>query len=129
MMLAGLALAGFAAPAVAHHSFSMFDADKTAELVGAVKEFQWTNPHAWLQVVVADGKGGTVEWSIEMAAPNILSRQGWKPKSLAPGDAVTVVIHPLKSGSTGGALLSVSLPNGQKLGQDNSAAARETAAP
>jgi hypothetical protein len=118
LSLAGVAVALFSAPALAHHSFAMFDADKTVEITGTVKDFQWTNPHSWLQVVVTDDKGQSAEWSLEMGSPGGLARQGWKPKTVAAGDKVTVRIHPLKDGSSGGQLLSVTLPNGQKLGQD-----------
>jgi len=113
-----VAAAVSATAALAHHSFAMFDADKTVELVGTVKEFQWTNPHSWLQVVVTDDKGQPVEWSLEMGSPGGLARQGWKPKTVVAGDKVTVRHHPLKDGSPGGQLLSVVLPNGTKLGEN-----------
>ncbi len=114
---AGLMAALFGGPALAHHSFAMFDADKTVDLTGTVKEFQWTNPHSWLQVMVTDEKGQTAEWSLEMGAPGGLARTGWRPKTVVPGDKVTVSIHPLKDGSTGGQLLTVVLPNGTKMGE------------
>lgn len=116
--LAGAATFLFAVPALAHHSFAMFDADKTVELVGTVKEFQWTNPHSWLQVMVSDNTGKMTEWSLEMGAPGGLARSGWRPKTVVPGDKVTVSIHPLKDGSAGGQLLSVVLPNGTKMGEN-----------
>jgi hypothetical protein len=116
--LAGIAAALFAAPALAHHSFAMFDADKTIEMVGTVKEFQWTNPHSWLQVNVTDATGKTVEWSLEMGSPGGLARGGWRPKTVVPGDKVTVTAHPLKDGSPGGQLLTVVLPNGTKMGDN-----------
>ena len=105
------------APALAHHSFAMFDADKTLEMTGTVKEFQWTNPHSWLQVVVNDQQGKPVEWSLEMGAPGGLARQGWKPKTVVPGDKVTVRVHPLKDGTAGGQFLSITLPDGRKMGE------------
>ena len=114
---AGLMAALFGGPALAHHSFAMFDADKTVDPTGTVKEFQWTNPHSWLQVMVTDEKGQTAEWSLEMGAPGGLARTGWRPKTVVPGDKVTVSIHPLKDGSTGGQLLTVVLPNGTKMGE------------
>src|SRR3954463_2891803 len=52
--LAMIATAAFALPALAHHSFSMFDAEKTVTLNGTVKELEWTNPHSWLRVMVED---------------------------------------------------------------------------
>ncbi len=118
LTLAGAATFLFAVPALAHHSFAMFDADKTVELVGTVKEFQWTNPHSWLQVMVSDNAGKMTEWSLEMGAPGGLARSGWRPKTVVPGDKVTVSIHPLKDGSAGGQLLSVVLPNGTKMGEN-----------
>lgn len=92
-------------PASAHHSFAMFDKDKEVTIVGEVKEFQWTNPHVWLQLVTQDEAGQSMEWSIEMASVNILAREGWKKTSFKPGDKVTVVIHPLRDGSHGGAII------------------------
>ena len=106
-----------AAPALAHHSFAMFDADKTVDITGTVKEFQWTNPHSWLQVNVTDAQGKTVEWSMEMGSPGGLARAGWRPKTVVAGDKVTVSIHPLKDGSPGGQLLKVTLPNGTVMGE------------
>ena len=116
-----LALAGFAAvalaaaPAFAHHSFAMFDNTKAVTLDGAVREFQWTNPHTWIQIVVKDANGRAVEWSIEGGSPNALARTGWKRESLKPGDHALVVIHPLKDGSNGGSLVTASV-NGVIVG-------------
>jgi hypothetical protein len=107
--------AAVAAPASAHHSFAMFDNQKQMTLEGTIKEFQWTNPHTWIQVMVKDKSGKDVEWSIEGGSPNGLSRNGWKRTSLKPGDKATVIIHPLKDGSNGGSLMTVSV-NGQKIG-------------
>ena len=105
-----------AGSAWAHHSFAMFDLDKNVELEGTVKEFQWTNPHVWLQILVSDGKGSTTEWSLEAGAPGMLTRTGWKSSMLKPNDKVSVVIHPLKSGGPSGSLVKVTLPNGRVMG-------------
>ena len=101
--------------AVAHHSFATFDQTKETTLVGTIKEVQWTNPHIWVQVLVKNSSGETVEWSIEGGSPNGLSRQGWKRSSLNAGDPVEMVIHPLKDGSNGGSLVRVSV-NGTLVG-------------
>jgi hypothetical protein len=101
-------------PASAHHSFAMFDRSKEVTLVGTVKEFQWTNPHCWLQlVVVSDGQ--TKEWSFEGGSPGILSRHGWKHTSLKEGDKVTVTFYPLLSGEAGGSFIQVVTPTGSTL--------------
>src|SRR4029077_5195073 len=75
---AGIAAAMFAIPAVAHHSFAMFDAEKIMTLEGTVKEFQWTNPHAWI-LLNAPKDGAQLQWAIEMNGPTGLARTGWLP--------------------------------------------------
>jgi hypothetical protein len=117
LAVAGAAAASWAAvPAFAHHSFAMFDNDKVVTLEGIVKDYQWTNPHSWVQVLVKDPTTGMqVEWSIENGSPSMLSRVGWTRNSAKPGDKAVVVIHPLKSGSAGGSLLTLTI-NGEKVG-------------
>lgn len=113
-----------AMPALAHHSFSMFDHDKTITMTGEVKEFEWTNPHAWLHLMAMDEKSGKpVEWSFEMGGVGQIAQQGWKPDSVKPGDKISVVMHPLKDGSHGGQYVSATLPNGHAFrnNQDNRA--------
>jgi Family of unknown function (DUF6152) len=120
--LLGLAAALLAAPlvgagpALAHHSFAMFDRQKEMTLKGTVKEFQWTNPHSFIEIEVADAQGMITPYSIEMNSPNNLTRQGWKSNSLKPGDKVTLLMNPLRDGSKGGLFISVMLPDGKVLG-------------
>jgi hypothetical protein len=114
-----LALAvGAALPVQAHHSFAMFDRSKTVTLVGVVKEWQWLNPHSWLQLYVTDASGAVVEWSIEGRSPNVLSRRGWNRNMLKPGDKVTVVAYPLKTGAPSGAFAKLTLASGVSLDAD-----------
>ena len=116
IQLTGLTIVLAGMPLVAHHSFAGFDLSKTITLTGTVKEFQWTNPHSWIQLMVMDASGSAVEWSIEMSAPSSLVRQGWKPKLLKPGDQVTVAMHPLRDGRPGGSLVSATLADGTRIG-------------
>jgi hypothetical protein len=111
--LLGAAAMASAGPALAHHSFAMFDTKRTVTLNGTIKEFQWTNPHSWIEVSVVNDKGGVDEWSIECGSPNMLSRNGWRPAILKPGDKVVVITNPMKDGSTGGALVKITLPDGR----------------
>jgi Family of unknown function (DUF6152) len=98
---AGIAVAMTAIPAIAHHSFAMFDAEKTKVLEGTIKEFQWTNPHSWILMTVNNDQGQAEQWAIEMGGPAGLARQGWVPKTLTAGMKVKTVIHPLRDGNNG----------------------------
>jgi hypothetical protein len=115
VLSASCALMMFALPAMAHHSFAMFDREKTLTLSGVVKQFEWTNPHAWLYVMVMDDSGKAIEYPLEMQGTGQAQKNGWRPDSVKPGDRVTVAMHPLKSGSHGGQLLTVVLPDGRKM--------------
>jgi hypothetical protein len=103
-------------PAAAHHSDAMFATDKEILLNGTVKQFQYTNPHSWIQLVVTGDSGARpVEWSIETAAPVVLLRAGIKPGSLKPGDKISLRAHPLKDGRAGGSLIEVKKSDGTLL--------------
>src|SRR4051812_44188993 len=117
LCLGAVCAAAVAAPALAHHSFAMFDNEKTVSLKGTVKEFEWSNPHAWLNMVVLNASGQQEDWAFEMASPLQLTSHGWKKDTLKPGDQITIQAHPLKDGSHGGSYMSVMLPGGQVLGQ------------
>lgn len=111
-----LAAATAAPVALAHHSTSMFEPEKRVTITGNVREFQWTNPHAWIQVTVAAPDGTATDWSFECGSPNTLSRQGWKPSTLKPGDQVTIVANPMKDGTSAGLMYTVALADGRVLG-------------
>lgn len=114
MLAAGLAMSGGAA--LAHHSFAMFDQTRQVTLKGTVKTFQWTNPHAWIEVEVPNAKGDPEVWGVELNSPNNLVRQGWKRTAMKPGDKVTVIINPLRDGKKGGLFNAVTLADGTLLG-------------
>lgn len=107
---------GTASTAFAHHSGAMFDSEKTVTLEGTVSEFQWVNPHCFIQIVVEDGEGKGQEWSLEMSAPLHLMRLGWKRTSLNPGDRIKVTAHPLRNGQRGGNVVTVTDASGHELG-------------
>jgi Family of unknown function (DUF6152) len=116
---ASIAVAVYAVPALAHHSFAMFDGEKKVTLEGTVKAFQWIYPHSWILLMVRNSEGQLEQWPIEMGSPGGLAREGWLPKTLTPGMSVTAVIRPLKDGTHGGQYLSVTFPDGRTLGLDN----------
>jgi hypothetical protein len=115
-LFSALALIGVAGPALAHHSFAMFDADKTINMPATVKEFEWTNPHSWMHVTAVDeASGQPVDWSFEMGSPGQLGSRGMKPDSVKPGDKIIVRVHPMKDGSHGGQYLSASFADGRPV--------------
>ena len=120
LLLAGLVIAGLAfsiQPVMAHHSGAGFDSDKVSELTGTVKEFQFKNPHTWIQVIVEDAKGQKTEWSLEWGSPNSLGRQGYRPSTFPAGAKVTMKYHPMKDGSPAGEFVAAKFPDGKIIGQ------------
>ena len=117
-LIASALMVAFVAPAFAHHSPAAFEASKTVTLVGTVKEFRWQNPHTWIEIMVPNDKGEAVLWAVELTSPTYLVRAGWKSNTLKPGDKVTIVGRPLKSGEPGSAIFtSVTLADGRTLGE------------
>jgi hypothetical protein len=118
-ILAGLAALAITATALAHHSFAMYDSEHQIKLSGTVQTFQWTNPHVYIEM---DGLNLKVEnahvqhYTIECASPGILNRVGWKFNMVKPGDVITVIIAPLRTGEPGGLLKQITLADGRKFG-------------
>jgi len=108
------ALSAAALPSAAHHSFAMFDQKKIMTLGGTVHQFQWTNPHAFIELDVVT-RGRTQRWSIELNSPNNLTRQGWRRSSLKSGETIAVRIAPLRNGHAGGLFLDLRKPDGTVL--------------
>ncbi len=116
-----LALCVFPLTASSHHSGAMFDRDRTVSVTGVVQEFLWNNPHSSIKLQVTE-RGAPVIWAIEMNGPNNLVHEGWKRTTLKPGDKVTILVNPLRSGQPGGWYLSIKLPDGSTLGKSGGAA-------
>ena len=104
-----------AGPALAHHSFAMYQREKTITLSGTVKEYIWSSPHVTIELLADTAKAGPVVWSIEGSSPTVLARGGWTSTLLRPGDRILLGIHPRKDGSAGGLLADEQqlLVNGQ----------------
>ena len=102
--------------AVAHHSPSMFDGSKELTLTGTVREFQWSNPHSYIQLVVKPDDGQEQEWSLEMGGNAYLYNLGWRPSTVKAGDELTVRIQPLRNGEPGGLVLEVTTTDGEPVG-------------
>ena len=111
---AGLGAMIAAVPVTAHHSFAMFDQRKVMTLEGTVTEFQWTNPHSFIEIDVPQ-RGGVRHWSIELNSPNNLRRQGWSRNALKAGDKITLRMNPLRNGEPGGLFLDLRKADGSVL--------------
>ena len=110
-----VALVAAGAPVAAHHSAAGIDRTQSKTVTGMVKEFRWGNPHAWIDLDVANDKGATDTWSIEMTSPTFLLRAGWKSSTLKSGDKVTATVRPFRDGTPGGLFVSVTLPDGHVM--------------
>jgi len=104
-----------ASPLLAHHSFAMFDHTQTLTLKGSVTRFQWTNPHAYIELDVPDAKGAVTHYSLECTSINMMQRAGWRSNMIKAGDKVKAVVAPLINGDPGGLLLEITLPDGKVL--------------
>lgn len=124
-LLCGLAAGLLAGPALSHHSSAMFDGTKTVTVTGEVKQYQYVQPHAWIDVVTTDAAGKQTIWAIEGGATGQMRNIGLPPSALKAGDKVTVTAHPLRDGRPAGAFVSIVMPDGRTL----SAKAPQPAAP
>jgi len=115
----GVAVVLAAAAAQAHHSFAMFDHVNRITLAGTVTQFQWTNPHVFIELDVPDGNGDIKHYSIECASPNVLQRIGWKFTDVKKGDKITLLINPLRNGTPGGMLETATLADGRVMSDGN----------
>jgi len=104
-------------PVFAHHSGAGFSPDAVKEITGTIKEFQFRNPHSWIQVNVTDATGKVTEWSIEWGSPNQLGREGVRPATFSPGMNVTIKFHPMLNGSPVGGFIGAKMPDGKILGK------------
>jgi hypothetical protein len=104
------------AAAQAHHSAAMFDKSIVRDVTATVKEFQWTNPHVWIQIHIENEDGVQEEWSIEGLGPNSLFRKGWRPNSFQPGDVIQIRFNPMRDGSLAGGFIGAKFADGTTLG-------------
>lgn len=111
------ALLLLASSASAHHSSAMFDKDKLVEVTATVIEFQWTNPHVWIEISLQNDAGEAEQWSIEGLGPNSLSRIGWRPASFKPGEEIEIRFNPMRDGSKAGGFVGAKFVDGRTLGR------------
>src|SRR5215207_8639386 len=117
MIVVGVAVALLTCvPLRAHHSGSTLFSETTTTLKGVVKNWVWSNPHCLLTVEAAGANGQAAQWVIELQAPNSIYPGGYRRTTFKPGDAVTLVVHPVKNGRPYGRIVSSVLADGRELG-------------
>jgi len=115
MSIAALGMLLMSAPLVAHHGAAALDTGREITLKGTVTQWIWSNPHCFLQFDAKDETGAVRNWAVETQNPTAMTQRGWARSSFKAGDEVTVTIEPVKNGAPIGRLLTVILPNGEKL--------------
>jgi len=101
----------------AHHGSASFDPDKRLTFEGNVTEWLWANPHCFLKVDAKDDSGSVRNWNLELGNPTDITGAGYKRTTFKAGDKVTVTVQPVKSGAPVGRLITVQLPDGTRLPQ------------
>jgi len=114
-----LTILAFTPALMAHHAPAVFDQTRTIVVEGTVTEFVWSNPHSWIRMDVVGADGSVTNWSMEMNPPTYLVRGGWRSTTLRQGDKVSVVVNPLRTGEPGGKYVSITLPDGRVLGEQD----------
>ncbi|MEO5597639.1 MAG: DUF6152 family protein [Novosphingobium sp.] len=110
-----VAVGAISVPALAHHSFAMFDQTRIAQKPKVtVAEFRFTNPHSFVVVNVQEGSLVT-RYVFECSSVNMMSRAGWKFNTLKAGDKVDVAFYPLRNGKPGGMLKTIKVADGRTL--------------
>jgi uncharacterized protein DUF6152 len=104
------------APALAHHSFAVYDHTRTITIHGTVTKFQWTNPHGFIELDVPQSDGTVKHYTVELTSINMMQRVGWRSNMIKPGDKVQIVGAPLLSGEPVALGLEVVLADGKTMG-------------
>ncbi len=105
----------FGLESFAHHGNTDYDTTKTVTVKGMVTVFEFINPHAGIVLDVKNDQGLLEKWSIELASPNSLRRNGWNRNTVKPGTEITATGNPTKNGSKNMLLVKLVLPSGEEF--------------
>jgi hypothetical protein len=114
-VLAAAVMLASGGAALAHHSTAEFDYTKTITIDGVIKEVQWTNPHSYLQLLSTGPDGAVVQWGVEIGAPALNARLGWRKDSVKVGDKVSLTASPARDGRNFATLRVLTLEDGRTL--------------
>lgn len=102
-------------PAPAHHAWHGYDMANMTTVKGTVTQFDWGNPHVWINFVAKDDKGNDQKWSAGGPSPSRMAGTGWDKSTLKPGDQITAVGHRISDGTYFLRLEKVVLADGREL--------------
>ena len=89
-----VAVGSLAAPALAHHSFGMFNMLVNKHWSGTLTEMHFVNPHSYMEIDAVDETGKKSHIRCEMRAASLLRRSGWSPDMFKVGSHIEVDGHP-----------------------------------
>ena len=82
----------------AHHSqAAQYDTSKQVRIEGMLVQFQFRNPHTFIQIEAPDETGKVVRWSIEWGGVGQLNGQGATRTTLKYGDPVIITANPSRT--------------------------------
>ena len=116
MRCVGVLLLLQVASASAHHSYSPIDNTRILEVEATIAKLEWTNPHVFLWVYVADEtqESGYQLFAFETGSITMMSKAGWsRDDTVEVGEVVTIEYLPLRSGEAGGSLGSITHADGR----------------
>jgi len=98
----------------AHHSQAAYtDASGAIMITGVVKKVEFTNPHAFIYVEVAEANGKTRVWALELMSIRALKMLGWLSDTVKAGDTITAYGRPAKNGAAAMYSEAIKLPDGR----------------
>jgi hypothetical protein len=107
---ASVTASALAGPALAHHSFAMYDQTKTLTMTGVMTQFVAQANHAELHFVLLgpngklekDKDGKNVAYGVEMMGAAAVAEQGITADSMKTGTIISVKVNPMRDGSNFG---------------------------
>jgi len=97
----------------AHHSFAMYDQNKTLVMTGVVVRLENSAAHLQIQFaplndqrteVLRDAQGEPWMWSVEMEGAGAAAQHGISINTFPRGTVVSLALHPLRDGRSAGTL-------------------------